>query len=140
MRIHTDTLTSTDIYAATRAAGMTGVSATFTSHGSRKRDHAFNVNLTGTSSRPLNTGKYGADQSGDTAATWDEWGMFLAALYAVDPDMDATYYADAADFHRQTGDRFLNLTAPYQHENHNWVYDANIIGQACKSCEAVRIR
>lgn len=140
MRIHTDTLTSTDIYAATRAAGMTGVSTEFTSHGSRKRDHAFNVTLTGNSPRTANSGRWGASDSLDKAATWDEWGMFLAALYAIDPNMDATYYADAADFHRKTGDRFLNLTAPYQHRTHNWTYDANIIGQACKSCEAVRIR
>lgn len=140
MRTHTDTISSTDIYAATRAAGMTGVSVTFTSHGSRKRDHAFNVNLTGTSSRPLNTGKYGADQSGDTAATWDEWGMFLAHLYSVDPNMDATYYADAADFHRQTGDRFRTLNATDQCPNHNWNHVQSIGGHECSKCSARRFR
>lgn len=138
MRIHTDTITAFDIHAAARAAGMTGVDATFTSHGSRKRDHAFNVNLTGTSSRRPNTGKYGA-VSDEHAATWDEWGMFLAALYAVDPDMDATYYADAADFHRQTHDRFHNLTAPYQHRNHDWQWSTSGVS-SCKLCEAERER
>lgn len=139
MRIHSDILTSLDISAAERAAGMTGVDATVTAHGSRKRDHAFNVLLTGTSSRRPNNGRYGAD-SNAFAATWDEWGMFLAALYAVDPNMDATYYADAADFHRQTGDRFLTLKAADQCRNHNWGFVISLSGHECSKCAARRFR
>lgn len=138
MRIHSDILTARDIYRATSARGMTGVYAEVTSHGSRKRHHAFNLMLTGTSSRRPNSGNRGAD-SDDYAATWDEWGMVLAELYAIDPNMDATYYASADDFHWKTGGRFYSLTAVDQHGRggHRWEFDGVPREHECK-CGAVR--
>lgn len=143
MKLHSDILTMTDIAVATRAHGMTGVYADTEFAGSRSREFAFVVHLTGTSSRRPNGGTRGADHSDDYAATWDEWGMFLAALYRVDPQMLAggsagrPTYASAEAFHAATGDRFETLTAPYQHGagGHQWeaVGDGT---QACKSCSA----
>ena len=33
-------------------------------------------------------------------------GVFLSVLFDRDPNMVTPYYADAADFHRKTGERF----------------------------------
>lgn len=114
MRIHTSA-TLDDIYQAARVAGVgfTGVSR----HGSRKASHAFEVGLTGSSSHRSQW-----RQSNCQAATWDEWGIFLAAVFEVDPNASATYYANADDFHWQTGDRFRTLQRVDQHARHKWSY------------------
>lgn len=109
MRIHTDTLTSTDMYnatdAATRAVGgnpaIKAVRPTkMELHKSRSRRHAYEVLLTGSNSR---------GQNGDPrtpAATYDEWGFFLAYLFAKDPEMTCTYYTDADDFDAKTEGKY----------------------------------
>lgn len=63
--------------------------------------------------RAGNSGSYGAMQPeyDGYAATYDEWGFFLAAMYRHDPDMrvmpnfkrDYAAYYDAEDFHYKTG-------------------------------------
>ena len=63
--------------------------------------------------RTGNSGSYGAMQAeyDGYAATYDEWGFFLAALYRMDegarcaPNFKRDYaaYYDAADFHEKTG-------------------------------------
>lgn len=141
MRLHTDILAPSDIYRAVTAAGMTGVHVEATRHGSRARDHAFEVHLTGTSSRRPNGGNYGAGAG--YAATWDEWGMFLAALFELDPQAIAgtpgrPTYASGETFHAATWDRFKSLTAPHQHggSGHKWTRDGYSPWQECDSCEA----
>lgn len=154
MRIHTDTLTHQDVVEAVRAAGVV-TETTFWGteirsvrlndagvrhHGSRKRDHAFEVGLLGTSSRSTNSGVYGAGAG--KAATWDEWGMFLGALYEKDPLMFAGRYQHAAYFHWATGGRFRDLTPAGQHKNHRWVYSGEVLTASyrvreCK-CGALR--
>lgn len=144
MRIHTsDAITAQILYAATSAAGMTGVDVDASRHGSRTHAQAWEVSLTGTSSRRPNPGTGGNYPSDLHAATWDEWGMFLAALYAVDPQMRAggakhPTYTSAEDFHAVTRDRYRVLTAPYQHGGggHRWESDGEAMW--CTSCEAER--
>lgn len=138
MRIHSDILTAQNIYQATQATGMTGVDADVSTHGSRSRERAFNVLLTGNSTRRPNTGKAGAGGD-DFAATWDEWGIFLNALYEIDPHLSTPYYADAYDFHRQTNDRFVDLAHADQCRTHNWQYILNQ-GHTCKKCNARQVR
>jgi hypothetical protein len=138
MRLHSSVLAPSDIYRATTAAGMTGVNVELTSHGSRSRAAAYNVHLTGTSSRRPNSGKGGAGHPDDRAATWDEWGMFLAALFELDPDMIAgTAYASREHFRAVTHERFDALTAPYQHGGggHRWTFVAARYFE-CESCSA----
>lgn len=131
MKLHTNVLTERDVYRATTAAGMAGVRADVVQVGSRSRSHAFDVHLTGTSSRLPNGGArareayWGVDR--DHAATWDEWGMFLAALYELDPLMvcgspGRPAYLNRAAFHAATGGRFLSLRAHEQHGRvgHKW--------------------
>jgi hypothetical protein len=154
MRIHTDSLTEKDIYEATARAGS-AVRVVVTEHGSRSRARAFNVTLSGTSSRRRNTGNYGAagedsywgpDRS--HAATWDEWGMFLAELFRRDPNaVVPNIYESAEHFRWVTGARFDNLTPPYQHggAGHRWGRPRrNVTGvysvAECTSCEAMTRR
>lgn len=41
------------------------------------------------------------------AATWDEWGWFIARVFQLDPDASWTgHYSSSADFHRKTGRKF----------------------------------
>lgn len=144
MRLHTDRLAPSDVHRATTAAGMTGVFAVVTVHGSRSRARGLEVKLTGTSSRRPNSGGCGA--GGDYAATWDEWGMFLAALYELDPEMIAgspsrPAYASRAAFHAATHGRFLTLTADAQHgrAGHKWgpSGDGNRARRECTTCDAL---
>lgn len=146
MRLHTNTLTLDDITRATRAAGMRGVYADAMRNGSRTHRIGWEVKLTGTSSRRPNTGHGGSEPfGGEHAATWDEWGMFLAALFAIDPAMivgtvKRPIYAGADHFHAATADRYRILTAPYQHGGggHKWEWAGD--GLACTMCEATRPR
>lgn len=137
MRIHTDKLTQADIYAATKAGGMRGVyTETESRKGSRSRDHAFEVTLRGTSNRRPNWGTGDRDTDPGFAATWDEWGMFIQALYEIDPEAIIGQYPNKDVFERVTFDRFVSLTQPYQHPNHKFEYNADRGHQACKGCEA----
>lgn len=133
MRIHSDILTHADIYQATRAAGMTGVyTERETDHGSRSRDHAFDVTLRGTSSRRPNwgTGDRGTDDG--YAATWDEWGMFIESLFQADENAIIGMYSSYYAFQAYTGYRFDDLTADAQHKSHNFNYS---IDTGCHECQ-----
>lgn len=107
MRIHTDNLTAEDL----RQAVPRGCYLEYTTHGSRKRDHAFQVGLSaaeGTDAHGIkrcyarNTGQYGGDGYGDRAATWVEWGDWMVALLKIDPDAIIGQYEGADDFVAQT--------------------------------------
>lgn len=139
MRIHSDILTNADIDKAMTATGMANVNGQVSIHGSRSRAQAFNVLLTGNSTHRPNSGKAGA-QNDDYAATWDEWGIFLNALYAIDPNLVTPYYADANDFHRKTVNRFTTLQWAEQCRSHKWVYDFSLGGHTCKKCHASQVR
>src|SRR5690606_5925788 len=104
MRFHTDTLEPADIYRMT--ADLAGVYAdTNTRHGSRSRDHALEVKLTGNSNNRPNAG-YGSSSGNpdDRAATWDEWGIVIARMFDADPDMTCRAYNGVDDFHEKTAD------------------------------------
>ena len=115
MRIHTNLLTESDIRGLVPATAYVGKLST---HKSRKRSHAFELNLGGSG----RTGGQWGQQDGK-AATWDEWGMFLAALYEADPDAVTPYYEDADDFDFRTGGRFDDLTPEEQHTQHHWEHE-----------------
>ena len=138
MKIHSDVITSQNISEATRAAGMRGVYEEHTTHGSRQRARSFNVKLTGNSTRRQNPGT-SADRDVDFAATWDEWGMFIQALFVIDPEAIIGQYKDYDAFQLHTADRFENLTAPYSHGGggHHWISKAPYV-QECSMCDATR--
>lgn len=119
MRIHTNIIDPADMYRAAEDAGD-GVTVEFMEHGSRSRLRAFEFSLSGTSNRRRNSGNRGAGD--EYAATWDEWGMFLAHLFALDPEARSGWYESADYFHWVTGGRFRDLTPAMQHggSGHRW--------------------
>ncbi|MEU7814109.1 hypothetical protein [Pseudonocardia sp. NPDC049154] len=55
------------------------------------------------------------------AATWDEWGIFLAEVFRRDPGATIpTAYRSADYFHWATADRFRELRVEDQHIRHRW--------------------
>lgn len=156
MRIHTK-LTFGDLQDANKASRT--YMARNTKSGSRTRDHKFDVILSGSSSRHMNSGQYGALDIGDgMAATWDEWGIFLGTLFARDPFMHCWAYMGAEDFNQQTGDRFryaapngiaeaeaylASITWANQCPNHKWKHDwsdpyEKVSCSTCQKCGATR--
>jgi len=137
MRIHSDSIESLEVRKAARLAGVQFTR--FSLHGSRSREAAFDVILTGSSPRNQNFSRGDADK----AATWDEWGHFLGTLFALDPAMVTPYYSCADDFHWQTGARFHDFDLSTQHAaGHRWCYSGDSVTGSysvheCK-CGAIR--
>lgn len=133
MRFHTDTLTSKDLWDAARAARVDMES---TRHGSRSRAHAFEVRLTGESNRRPNSGTRGAGD--DYAATWDQWGVFIAYLFNRDPQMTTRYYADKNEFQYRTDHRFAveDFWPADAHGDHTFRYAGVPRTQQCTKCSA----
>lgn len=128
-----------DVYAAANAAGV--CLYRFDVRGARTHAHGYNVHLEGSSGRATNSGHFGAGSH--PAATWDEWGVFLAHLFAVDPTTDATYYKGRDDFDLQTGERYTPTGLAESHtpcRTHKWEYAAPRSFTCAKGCGAVRVR
>jgi hypothetical protein len=131
MRIHTSTCKGKFI----EAAAFAGVTLELLEHhGSRSHLQAFEVILSGSNSRYMNSPHY-ADRH---AATWDEWGIFLNYIYNYDSQMKTAAYNHRLDFHWQTNDRFRDLTRNEQHRTHRWYYVAWSGEHRCEICSARR--
>lgn len=134
MRIHT-TATAADVRQAAQLARVSF--DRFSEHGSRKSARAFDVTLTGESRRRPNRGSSGAGD--DYAATWDQWGVFLAAIFDADPWASCWAYDDAATFHKMTSDRFRGGWPSDAHGDHSWVIGEPGV-QECRKCSARQVR
>lgn len=119
MKLHSNTLDTFDISRALQAGKNAGLIADdiyftqFNPAGSRKRARGFEIQL-GThdkSSGPTNSryyknsGNSGADSV--WAATYDEWGWFIAYLFASDPEAIFGPYLGLDSFNQQTKNKFL---------------------------------
>jgi hypothetical protein len=139
MRIHTDNVTAVETAIRQVVDTLPGVYVErLTTHRSRKRAGALDLALSGNSSRNTQSGEY-------KAATWDEWGVVLAAVFAADTDADATYYQGAEHFHWMTGNRFHAGMPADTHAQHKWgVSGESATGSyyvdACTKCAAVSRR
>lgn len=119
MRIHTSIAEATDIFVALGSQINLGRIASHVSfkilerHGSRSHHHGWEIQLEAferdNGRRAGNSGSYGAlrPEHDGYAATFDEWGWLIAALYKLDADMVVgtpkyPVYRDAAHFHEQT--------------------------------------
>jgi hypothetical protein len=142
MRIHSNSLDSLEIRKAARRAGVSFTR--FDLKGSRSHEAAFDVILTGASSRRQNGGE-------DQAATWDQWGIFLGTMFSIDPAMvcgtvKRPIYADADHFHWVTANRFREITpADYVvGHNHRWEFAGQVVTGAytvheCKSADCLAV-
>jgi hypothetical protein len=129
MKLHANTLTPANVRSAARKARVDLV--TFTERGSRSHSRAYDVILSGESRYRTNAGTSGGYDM-PHAATWDQWGIFLAALYAVDPTVKSWAYDGTDDFHHKTADRFHTVTSisqPEYHRHHDFTYNGS--GQSC---------
>lgn len=135
MKIHSNTLTSSDVYKATKAHGMRGVDAEVTTSGSRSRARRLDVKLTGTSNRNQNPGT-GPRYNVEKAATWDEWGMVIDFLFLLDEDAVIGQYKGYEHFKACTFGRYESLTQPYAHGNHKWERNMTTGASECTGCDA----
>lgn len=119
MKLHSDTLNVRDIEAALMQCKLDGkVNSfvrfeTFDVKGSRSRQNGYEIQLgwygtkiPGDGRRWKNSGNYGADSerngNGVYAATYDEWGWFIAELYRLDGNLVFGHYKDRATFNSMT--------------------------------------
>lgn len=113
MRLHTNILGYSDVYNQLTRSKHAGQVDSFVSfeileqRGSRTHSHAFEVQLSwdgdkikGDGRRFKNTGKSGADSV--YAASYDEWGWFIARLFEMDPTAKFGHYSGADNFHGHT--------------------------------------
>jgi len=100
MFIHSDILTEQDIrdavpstcYLAGHYDQRDGVTwASIHVANSRSRAKRFSVRLSGSNKRTTRN-------LPDKAATWDEWGIFIAAVFKLDPDAKVGWYKTREDF------------------------------------------
>lgn len=112
MRIHTnranyDTIAAATVYASGKGQGRVFIDEA-SSHGSKSHNGAYEVKLVGDGShskRLINSGKHGAGE--EYAPTWDQWGWFLAYLYASEPGIKcAGWYNGATEFLVKTGGKY----------------------------------
>ena len=130
MRIHTNVLTERDFYEAEKVAGVQMES--FSKHGSRSREKAFNVLLSGASTRNAQSNNF-------KAATWDQWGIFLNYLFQKDEDAKTDYYDGLGDFEFKTDRRFESLTLDQGCPDHRWEYYApGTFSCKREACNALR--
>lgn len=157
MRIHTSATAAQIRSAAT--AGLPGVYAeSLTEHGSKTHARAFELTLSG-SGRQSQYG-YSDNRTYVKSATWDEWGVVMARIFAIDPDTrmggsaKRPVYANAEDFRWQTGGRFgywwepsgtfvANPLPEDTHVQHKWEWVGSDATHSysvaqCKKCSALK--
>jgi hypothetical protein len=137
VRIYTSQLTRQDLFDALPK----GVYIDWSVHGSRKRARCFNVALsTDHNHRRPNPGHgFARELIGNYAATWDEWGLFLAVLFAKDPEAIAGVIASADDFAWKTGGHYGDGSADIAYcPNHKWDYVEPGLRTCAKGCGAVQ--
>ncbi len=111
MRIHTN-LTIDQVRIAVNQSGGARVDK-LVQHRSRTRPRRFDLILTGSS-------PYRQNRGDKQAASWDEWGIALNALFEADPQMVTSAYPSRSIFDLATGGRFRSLHADDQHRKHRW--------------------
>ena len=76
-------------------------------HGSRSHRTAYEVALRGDGRRHTRNPNTRDDSIPGKAATYDDWGQYLAVLYRQDASMKAGPYKNRSDFERQTKHKYV---------------------------------
>lgn len=126
MRLHTN-LDENTIRGAARLAGA-GL-LRLSHFRSRSANHGWDVVLSG---HGITGGQYGT-LDGKTAS-WDEWGIFLAALYWRNPSARLGPYLHADHFTWSTMGRYEALSPADQHLRHKWRYDHHTAAYTAAEC------
>jgi hypothetical protein len=127
VRIHSAYLSADDMWtaAAVACAGVTRL----TEHGSKKRGHAFELQLSGNSPYRQRGGEH-------FAASWGQWRIALNHLWTRDVEMTCSAYANLQMFNYATGHRFTELTYGQAHRRHRWQNVAPYVAE-CTGCGAI---
>jgi hypothetical protein len=108
MRLHTNTLTATEISGALIRSGIPCHLRTLApGYGSRSHARAFEIRLAADAAAPARDAdgkvrRHNMDGYPGKGATYAEWGAFLAKLFAADLAAKIGPYDSAADFNRKT--------------------------------------
>lgn len=141
MRIHTNKPEAVASAIMEAVRDLPGVYTTqHSTHRSRSRSAALELRLSGNS--PYMS--QGGDRD-EKAATWDEWGVVLAAVFAADESATAGEYLNGEHFHWTTGNRFRHGMPEDTHARHKWEYQGTVVTGAytvstCKKCTAMSRR
>lgn len=106
MKLHSDTLTVTDIRAALATARRKGLVTggielhTLEEQASRSRANGFEVRLASTYADGIH--KRRTMNGENYAATWQEWGWFIVELFELDSNLTFGNYKTLNGFHRDT--------------------------------------
>lgn len=147
MRLHSNVIRASDVrdaLEAEKAAGRIAKSVTFkilVERGSKSHDHACEVQLEswdqvkGDGRRVGNSGSYGA-MSGEFAATFDEWGHLMSALFRLDPQAvwgsaKHPQYDGVLDFDAKTGMTYNHallgiLEGGESNDPYPWVHSSRV--------------
>jgi hypothetical protein len=123
MRLHSNTLTVRDIETALQQCKHDGTVdgfvqfETFDVRKSQSRNSGFEIQLgwygtkqPGDGRRWKNTGNRGANSEGNAygvyAATYDEWGYFIAELFRLDSDLTFGHYKSLEVFNSMTKNQY----------------------------------
>lgn len=135
MMFHTDHVTYSNIYDAARAAGVS--LDVCEEKGSRSRERAYKIVLSGDSPSRQNTN--GSDRERNFAASWDQWGVFLAHLFHIDRDAHTGKhgYKSGNHFDYVTSDRFGSGQMPEDyHRRHTWDWNGSVSECRSPHCSA----
>ena len=100
MRIHTNELMSGDFMNLAEHIDEIEIAVLDSGLGSRSHDRAYEIRLVGSS-------KYAPrNMPGCKAATYREWGRFLALVFKYDPSAKCGGYKNVEDFDAKTGGEF----------------------------------
>jgi hypothetical protein len=159
MKIHTDRLTASDIYSAALTARVDVID--LEESGSKSHERKFSFRLEGESNRRPNFGTARVDRFDrpERAATWDQWGVFLAILFYTDAErtfevsrnMMTDRHEDIVGFAHRTQGRFtpvkryltpggagwLDYWPADAHGDHSWTQDGTPYQRQCRRCTAV---
>ena len=112
MIIRSNQISRSDIGAAARAAGVNfidtnagysrGYFEPIREFTPRSYQFGYEVFLTGSS--PYAAAHQSYQGYGEKAATWDEWGLFIEALYEIDPAARIGHYTGRENFRQVTRD------------------------------------
>lgn len=123
MKVWSDTLTPADLEGAVERvnAEFPGanvyLSADTSLHEGPRTRRIDGVHLRSATGRHYpNSGGYGALHVGEMAASWTEWGWFIARVFEIDPGARVGDYKGVEDFHRQTHDRFVEPRSPRERQ------------------------
>ncbi len=108
MRIHSNILNERDLHKALDAAdqALDVNLIVIGTRGSRSHRQAFEVALRGTGARHKRAPQTVLYSSDERAATFDDWGYFLAEVFQADPDATCGPYKGITDFHNQTDGKY----------------------------------